>query len=72
MSIDARFGTLAHEAQDLIVLSVDLFAKAGLAWESKDYAVVAQLIREAAIHHRRIAELYETIAGDCERATGPS
>lgn len=70
--LDARLGALATEAQDLLAQACDLLASAGAPWDSKDYAVVAELMLEAAAKHRRIAELYDAIANQCARAIRPS
>ena len=68
-ALEVRFGAFGNEAQDLIVRACDTFASAGASWESKDYASFMNLMREAAEAHHLVAELYETMARECQRAT---
>ncbi len=67
-ALDAILVALSGEAQRLILQACDLCVEVGACWESEEYASVVRLMREAAAKHRRVAELYETIADRCTRA----
>src|SRR5262245_43494830 len=67
LAFEARLAALGNEAQDLITQALDTFLRAVESWEAKDSASFIGLMREVAEKIRLVADLYDSIARECER-----